>query len=80
MIERTEVPGTYADGTPYTLLAPTYSIDDLGYGPLAADIVVSPRIAPAVFGVGLLEAVPDDALLDARRSRRRRRRRDLGTR
>ena len=27
------------------------------------DIMVSPRIAPAVFGVGLLEAVPDDALL-----------------
>ena len=63
VIERTEVPGTYADGTPYTLLAPTYTVEDLGYGPLAAGIVVSPRIAPAVFGVGLLEAVPDDALL-----------------
>jgi CxxC motif-containing protein (DUF1111 family) len=64
VIERTAVEGTYADGTPYTLLAPTYTIEDLGYGPLAADIIVSPRIAPAVFGVGLLEAVPDDALLD----------------
>jgi CxxC motif-containing protein (DUF1111 family) len=63
VIERTEVHGSYADGTPYTLLAPTYKVEDLGYGPLAADIVVSPRIAPAVFGVGLLEAVPDDALL-----------------
>ena len=63
VIERTEVPGTYGDGTPYTLLAPTYTIEDLGYGPLAAEIMVSPRIAPAVFGVGLLEAVPDDALL-----------------
>ncbi len=64
VIERTEVNGTYADGTPYTLLAPTYSIEDLGYGPLAEGIVVSPRIAPAVFGVGLLEAVPDDAMLE----------------
>ena len=63
VIERTEVPGTYADGTPYTLLAPTYNVEDLAYGPLAAGIVVSPRIAPAVFGVGLLEAVPDDAML-----------------
>jgi CxxC motif-containing protein (DUF1111 family) len=64
VIERTEVDGTYADGTPYTLLAPTYTVEDLGYGPLADGIAVSPRIAPAVFGVGLLEAVPDDALLD----------------
>ena len=64
VIERTEVDGTYADGTPYTLLAPTYTVEDLGYGPLAEDIAVSPRIAPAVFGVGLLEAVPDDALLE----------------
>jgi CxxC motif-containing protein (DUF1111 family) len=63
VIERTEVDGAYADGTPYTLLAPTYSIEDLGYGPLATGVMVSPRIAPAVFGVGLLEAVPDDALL-----------------
>ena len=64
VIERTEVHGTYADGTPYTLLAPTYTIEDLGYGPLATDVAISPRIAPAVFGVGLLEAVPDDVLLD----------------
>ena len=33
------------------------------YGPLADGVMVSPRIAPAVFGVGLLEAVPDDASL-----------------
>ena len=71
VIERTEVPGTYADGTPYTLLAPTYTVDDLGYGPLAEGIMVSPRIAPAVFGVGLLEAVPDDDDARACRSRRR---------
>ena len=32
-----EVPGTFADGTKYTLLAPTYEIVDLAYGPLATD-------------------------------------------
>jgi CxxC motif-containing protein (DUF1111 family) len=58
-ITNTEIPGRYADGTPYTLLAPKYDFVDLGYGPLARDVMVSPRIAPAVFGVGLLEAVPE---------------------
>ena len=57
-IELTEVTGTYADGSSYSLMAPTYSIDAPAYGPLADDVMISPRIAPAVFGVGLLEAVP----------------------
>jgi CxxC motif-containing protein (DUF1111 family) len=54
-----EVPGKLADGTKYSLLKPTYEITDLASGPLAPDTMISPRIAPAVFGVGLLEAVPD---------------------
>ena len=53
------VRGRYADGTPYTLLAPRYEIVDPSNGPLAPDLMVSPRVAPAVFGVGLLEAVPE---------------------
>jgi CxxC motif-containing protein (DUF1111 family) len=58
VIEWEAIRGTYADGTEYTLMAPTYQITDLGYGPLANGIMISPRVAPAVFGVGLLEAVP----------------------
>ncbi len=58
-----EVTGTYADGTGYTLSAPTYSIGDLGYGPLADDVMISPRVAPAVFGTGLLEAVDEATVL-----------------
>ena len=54
-----EVSGRYADGTRYTLLAPSYEIVDAAYGALAHDVRISPRIAPAVFGVGLLEAVPE---------------------
>ena len=57
-----EVPGRLADGTKYTLLAPTYQIVDLSGAPLAEDVMVSPRIAPSVFGVGLLEAVPEDTI------------------
>jgi CxxC motif-containing protein (DUF1111 family) len=58
-----EVPGRFADGTRYTLLAPSYEIVDPAYGPPARDVMVSPRIAPAVFGVGLLESVPEDEIV-----------------
>lgn len=65
VIDYAEVPGQYADGTAYSLLKPTYSIADLGYGPMAHDVMISPRIAPAVFGVGLLEAVTEATVLAA---------------
>jgi len=57
-----EIHGTYADGTPYTLRRPTITLGDLGYGPLG-EVRLSARSAPAVFGVGLLEALPDATLL-----------------
>ena len=54
-----ELPGTYEDGTPYTLLQPQYSFSDLAFGPLHPEVMISPRIAPSVFGMGLLEAIPE---------------------
>ena len=59
-----EVPGVYEDGEPYSLRKPTYTFTDLNYGPLHADTLTSPRVAPAMVGLGLLEAVPDATLLD----------------
>ncbi|MEZ4372708.1 MAG: di-heme oxidoredictase family protein [Polyangiaceae bacterium] len=59
-----EEAGAYADGETYSLAAPEYLIGDLRYGPLAADILVSPRVAPAVIGLGLLEAIPESRLLE----------------
>ena len=47
---------TYPDGTVWTLRQPEYEITHLNYGPLATNIVIKPRLAPAVFGLGLLEA------------------------
>ena len=38
-------------------------IDRLAYGPLGPDILTSPRIAPQVIGVGLLEAIPESEIL-----------------
>jgi CxxC motif-containing protein (DUF1111 family) len=47
---------TYPDGTAWTLRQPEYEITRLSYGPLATNTVIKPRLAPAVFGLGLLEA------------------------
>lgn len=63
LIRYEEIPGQYADGTPYTLLRPSYEIIDLAFGDLAADVQISPRIAPAVFGLGLIEAIPEADIL-----------------
>ena len=51
------VSGSYADGTPYTLLRPRIELTDLAHGPLDSP-ALSARVAPAVIGLGLLEAVP----------------------
>ncbi len=62
-ISRTPRRGRYGDGTPFTLLAPRYSIADRAFGPLPKDVQISPRVAPGVFGVGLLEAVPERTIV-----------------
>jgi len=62
-IAYTELNGNFADGAAYTLLQPSYSLHELGYGPLAHEVLVSPRIAPQLIGVGLLEAI-DEAELE----------------
>ena len=41
---------------------PIYTFEDLAYGELSEELLVSPRIAPIVAGSGLLEAIPDDAI------------------
>lgn len=57
-----EQPGAFADGTPYSLRKPTYVLESLAYGPLAPGVQLSPRVAPAVFGLGLLAAISDQTL------------------
>ncbi|TDE41250.1 thiol oxidoreductase [Antarcticimicrobium sediminis] len=47
-----------AGGARATLRAPHYHLNDLSYGPLAADTMISPRAAPQMIGLGLLEAIP----------------------
>ncbi|MDQ7746965.1 di-heme oxidoreductase family protein [Hydrogenophaga pseudoflava] len=62
-IHSTPVHGRFADGTRYTLHQPVYRFTGLGYGPMAKEVMVSPRIAPHMAGLGLLEAIPETEIL-----------------
>ena len=64
-IEYEEVTGQYPDGTPYSLRKPTYKLENLAYGDLSEEVALSPRVANQMIGLGLLEAISDDALLSA---------------
>jgi CxxC motif-containing protein (DUF1111 family) len=57
-ISYAEVPVTLADGTVVSLRAPTYTLDNPAYGALTAEAMLSPRVAPPMIGLGLLEAIP----------------------
>ena len=48
----------FADGDPVTLRRPRWTLADLGYGPLGAATAISPRVAPQMIGLGLVEAIP----------------------
>ncbi|MEE4379875.1 MAG: di-heme oxidoredictase family protein [Candidatus Competibacteraceae bacterium] len=58
-----EIPVTLADGTVVSLRKPTYSVQSLGYGALHPETMLSPRVAPQMIGLGLLEAIPEYAIL-----------------
>ena len=53
----------FRDGTPLQLRRPTLQITQLGYGPLHPQARASARIAPPMIGLGLLEAIPETAIL-----------------
>jgi CxxC motif-containing protein (DUF1111 family) len=63
-IETTPLPGHYDDGTPFELGSPTYDLAQLQYGPTDGRLVLSPRVAPATIGLGLLEAIPSTRLAE----------------
>lgn len=53
--------GTYSDGETYTLQRPTYTLNG-NYGSLAG-VLTSPRVAPQMPGLGLLEAISEMEIL-----------------
>lgn len=58
-----EIEGAYPDGTTYTLRKPQYSFTNLAYGEFPEDIQFSPRVSPAMIGLGLLEAIPEEDII-----------------
>lgn len=50
----------YPDGTKVELRKPVYGVEGLAFGPLHPDTALSPRMAPAMIGLGLIEAISDD--------------------
>lgn len=56
------ITGNYPDGTAYSLRKPTYSFSNLNYGAMTGTLV-SPRLAPQMMGIGLLEAISEQTIL-----------------
>jgi CxxC motif-containing protein (DUF1111 family) len=53
------VKGQYADGENFELRKPIIKIGSPAFGELPASTRISPRVAPSVFGLGLLDAVSE---------------------
>jgi CxxC motif-containing protein (DUF1111 family) len=62
-VDYTPVPIRFKDGTEVELRKPSLNITRLNYGPMQPDTRFSARVAPPMIGLGLLEAIPDEAIL-----------------
>ena len=63
VIDYTNLEVTLSDGTVTTLREPHYSVADLNYGPMADNVMLSPRVANPMGGLGLIEAIPAQDIL-----------------
>lgn len=61
-ITYTETVYKFADGTTYSLRAPTYTFTGL-YMAMPGNVLLSPRVAAPVFGLGLLEAISETDIM-----------------
>ncbi|WP_257462352.1 di-heme oxidoreductase family protein [Archangium lipolyticum] len=64
VVRHSQLSGTFADGEPFTLLAPEYALEELAHGPPHPDTMLSPRLAQPLHGLGLLAAVPEETVLE----------------
>ena len=54
---------SFADGQTVSLRVPHYELTGLNYGPISPDVMMGPRIAPPMIGLGLLEAIPEEQIM-----------------
>ncbi|HET7863099.1 MAG TPA: di-heme oxidoredictase family protein [Burkholderiaceae bacterium] len=59
VVHERQMPVQLKDGSRVLLRQPVFSVSALGYGPMAADTMKSPRLAPQLIGVGLIEAITE---------------------
>jgi CxxC motif-containing protein (DUF1111 family) len=79
MIHYTEREGYYyPSGERWYLRVPHYRIVQLSRGPLAHNTIIKPRLAPPLFGVGLLESVDEAAAIEGAASSRPGKRKSAG--
>lgn len=57
------ISGQYPDGESYTLRKPDFQVNNLAYGPLAKDALLSPRIGPTLAGMGLINEIVETDIL-----------------
>ena len=62
-IQHEEITVTMTGNEQVVLLKPVYHIEALGYGPMHPQLRLSPRVAPPMLGLGLLEAIPVEQIL-----------------
>ncbi|RUM27645.1 thiol oxidoreductase [Rhizobium vallis] len=58
-----EEPVTLGDGEMVSLRRPSYAVESPAYGPLDPATTISPRVASAMIGLGLIEAIPEADIL-----------------
>jgi CxxC motif-containing protein (DUF1111 family) len=61
-IDYTEIPFTFSDGEVASLRKPVYTMNS-PYLAMPANYMVSVRLAPPVFGLGLLELIPEETIV-----------------
>ncbi|MBE0441053.1 MAG: di-heme oxidoreductase family protein [Psychrobacter sp.] len=61
-VQWADKPITFADGYVETLRDPTFNLTQPGYGKFDDELMVSPRVALPMIGLGLLEQIPEEAI------------------
>jgi len=63
-VEFEEISGHYPDGTAHSLRKPTFTFSGLNYGEMHPEIMTSARLAPPMAGMGLLDALDEQTILE----------------
>jgi len=59
----TMIDGQYADGTSYQLRKPNFTFDQYSLSAFDENTLISPRVGPQIIGLGLVDALSDEAIL-----------------